>query len=802
MLKSIIVTAIRNLVRNRSFSLINLVGLSVSMSLGLLIILIIREQYTYDNFHQDTDRIYRVNTRAIREGGTEDYASTALPIGTALKEEYTFVEELVRINARLNTDAVYKNVNVPLEGFFADDSFLRVFNFPLISGNPATALKDPDNIVLTNQAAKKIFGDASPIGQTITLSGFGEFTVTGVLADFPSKTHFEFEALASLTSFPALEQRGVFGPTMQNWNNYYSNYVYVKVKEGTDPAELERALAEINKKYYTGLKLETRDRGYTFFTMRLDKITPGPELSNQMGRGMPDLLLIFLSTLAAIVMLMACFNYTNLTVAKALTRAREIGVRKIIGARRYQVFIQFIGEAIVFSVAALILSYLFLQILKPAFLELDLAQEFDTDLKEDMSLYGVFLLFAIVVGILAGLLPAGYLSAFKPAKVLKDSANLKIYSRLTLRKILVVTQFTLSIVFIIVVLVIYRQVNYMVTKDYGINDKDIMNIRLQGANFQRLANELSAIDGVVNVGCVSHQLGTWADRSSDYRKSPEDKPFGMRDFIVDENYVSNLGMKFLSGGNFDPQKEGVIERHVILNEEALKLFGFSDARSAVGQQIFVDDSLALTVSGVVANFHFRPLSYQIGPLALRYNKDGIGFLSARIDPARKDAVVAAVESAWKKVDPVHPLQWNMMADEIDLAYRDAGFFDIVKIVVYIGFLTISLACMGILGMAMYSTQTRVKEIGVRKVMGATSEQITMLLSRSFFVLLLAAAVIGAPIGYYFGAEFLTLYAYKIDLTATLIVEAVLIVGVLGIVMIGSQTWRAASSNPVNALRYE
>jgi putative ABC transport system permease protein len=802
MLKSIITTALRNIFRNRSFSLINLIGLSVSMSLGLLIILIIREQYTYDNFHKDTDRIYRVNTKAFRERGSEDYASTPFPIGTALKEDYAMTEEVVRINRNLRGDAIYGSVNVPVSGLFVDPSFLKVFNFPLLKGNPATALTDPNHLVLTQTAVDRIFGNTEALGKTITISGYGEFTVTGILKEFQSKTHFEFEILASMTALPALEKQGVVSASRENWNNYYSNYVYVKLKEGKDAAELDRALDEIYKKHYENLKLETRDRGYDFFLMRLAEITPGPEMSNQMGRGMPSLVILFMGSLVAIVMIMACLNYTNLTVAKALTRAREIGVRKIVGARRYQVFLQFIGEAVVFALISLVVSYVFMQLLKPAFMQLNIASEFDTDLNEDYSLYFIFILFAVFIGSIAGLMPAAYLSAFKPANVLKNFGNLKVYARLTLRKILIVTQFTLSIVFIIVVLVIYRQVNFMVNKNYGINDQNIMNVRLQGMPFHKLANEFKSVPGVINTGGVSHELGTWADRSSDYRKSLQDEPFVMRDFIVDENYVSNLQLTFLSGSNFDPSQEGTTERHVILNEEALKLFGFTDAVSALGQPIFTDDSLMLTVSGVVKNFHFRPLSYQIGPVALRYNIDQLRFLSARIAPSQKETVVASLEAIWRKLDPVHPLEWKMMADEIDDAYADAGFWDILKIVGYISFLAISLACLGILGMAMYTTQTRLKEIGVRKVMGASARQITMLLSRSFLILLLIAAVIGTPIGYFFGAQFLTLYAYKVEVTPLLIIFGILIVAVLGVLMIGTQTWKAAAANPVKALRYE
>ena len=803
MFKSILTTALRNIFRNRAFSIINMVGLSVSMSLALLVILLVREQFTYDNFHYDSDRIYRVNTRALRvSGGSEDYASTPIPIGQVLKEDYSFTEEVVRINRRFNGDAEYGNVNVRLNGLLVDQSFLHVFNFPLEKGNPSTALKEPNSIVLTDKAAEKLFGKREPLGQTLTFGGYGEFTVTGVLKPLISKTHFEFEVLGSANAIPSFEKQGILSESLDNWNDYYSSYVYFKLKPGKDIAEVQSVLNDIASKFYKNLKLETRDKGYEFFIVPLNELTPGPIMSNQMGTGMPSLLILFLSILVGLVMIMACFNYTNLMIAKSLSRAREIGVRKVVGAQRFQVFLQFIGEAVVFSVICLAVSYLMLQLLKPAFMQLNMAREFESQLNEDYVLYFYFLLFAVAVGLIAGMLPAGYLSAFRPAKVLKDTGNLKVYSKLTFRKILIVTQFTLSLVFIIVVMVIYQQVNFMVTTDYGINDKNVLNVRLQGMEFQKLANEVKSLPGVVSVGGVSHQLGTWADRSSDYKAKLEDEPFVMRDFVVDDNYISNLDMVFLAGRNFDPAEQGVQEKHVILNEQALKNFNFADPISAIGQPIFTDDSLMLEVIGVVKDFHFRPLSYQIGPIALRYNHSGLSYISLKIVSNQKEAVVAALEPIWKKLDPIHRLEWKMMEDEIDEAYTQGGFIDILNIVGYISFLAVSLACLGMLGMAMYSTQTRMKEIGVRKVMGASTKQITILLSRSFLILMGFAALIGTPIGIFFGSQFLNTYAYKIDITPLLILSGIFVVGLLGIITICSQTWKAASSNPVNSLRYE
>jgi putative ABC transport system permease protein len=803
MLKSILTTAVRNIFRNTSFSIINLIGLSVSMSLGMLIILIVKEQLTFDTFHRDSKRIYRVNTRAFRvEGGSEEYASAPLPIGRVLKEDYTFAEKVVCISRRLNGDVTYENVNVPLRGLIVDPTFLEVFNFELEQGNPETVLEDPTNIVLTSSTKEKIFGETNPIGKTISIRGYGEFKVTGVLKPFKSKTHFEFEALTSTSALPVYERAGITSASIDNWNNYYGNYVYLKLKEGRTAQEVSVALSDVYKKYYTNLTLETRDKGYEFYLHPLTEITPGPELSNQMGTGMPTILLIFLGSLAGIVLIMSIFNYTNLMIAKSISRAREIGVRKVVGANRIQVFFQFVGESVIFACVALLFSYIMFQFLKSGYMQLPLNEEFSMTLEEDGMLYFIFAIFAVGVGVIAGLLPAGYLSAFKPLNVLKDSANLKIYSRLTFRKILMVTQFSFSVIFVVVVLIIYRQIDFMLNADYGFNQNNLLNVRLQGMEYQKMTNEIQNISGVERIGGVSHKLGTWSDRSSDYKKNAGDEPFVMRDFIVDDNYINNLELNFLAGSNFDTSERGIHERSVILNESALTRFGFSDPLSAIGQTIFVNDSVLLQVKGVVKDFHFRPLNSAIGPLALRFRTDELNYLSIKLNPNQREAVIAAVEAVWKKLDPIHPIDYMMMDEEIDDAYRQAGMKDVLVIVGYIAFLAVTLACMGMLGMAMYATQTRIKEVGVRKVMGATALDVVMLLSKSFMILIGLAVLIGAPISFFLGNLFLDLYAYKISITPWLMFSGILLIVMLGLIFICSQTIKSALANPVKSLRYE
>lgn len=803
MLKNILVTSLRNFFRNKSFSLINLIGLSVSMSLAMLIIIIIKEQYTFDNFHKDSDRIYRVNTQLIHpEWGNIEFASAPLPLGQALRDEYSFSENVVRVNRELVGEATYANVNVGMKGLIVDPSFLEVFNFPFDKGNAASSLIAPNSLVLTTQAAEKIFGRNDAIGQTISLTGFGEFTVTGVLKEFQSKTHFDFEMLCSISTLPSLEKNKAVNPLLNNWSAYYNNYVYIKLKEGSTTNEAEQALAEINKKYGTGLRSEGRDIAYTFSLQPLEKITPGRELGSQMGHGMPAFFLVFLGVLAGVVLLMSVFNFTNLTIAKSLSRAREIGVRKVVGAKRHQVFFQFIGEAVVFSLIALVFSYLLLQVLKTGFLQLSLNEDFFMNLNEDFTVYVIFVLFAIFVGLLAGVLPASYLSAFKTSAVLKDAKNLKVYSKLTFRKILMVTQFTLSVIFVIAAIVIYRQVDFMLTSDYGIEQKNNLNVSLNNVPYEKIADEIRSLPGVVNVGGVSDKLGTFSGGTSDYKKNDTDKAIAIHNFMVDDNYIENLSLKFVAGKNFNELEQKGREKDVILNETAIADLGFNHALDAIGQSLYANDTLLLQVVGVVKDFHFRPMNNKIGPLALRFNTSKIQYLSAKIHPVEKESVIASIEAVWKKYDPTHPMEYMMMEQEIDEAYRESGMHDVVAMVGYTTFLVISLACLGMLGMAMYSSQIRVKEVGIRKVMGATVTDVTLLLSKSFMILIGVAILIGVPISYIMGEMFLEGFAYRIEITPVMLALSVSIIMGLGLLMVWSQTILVALSNPVKWLRHE
>lgn len=801
MIKSIILSSLRNLIRNRTFSLLNLVGLAISMSLSLLIIIMVKEQFTFDNFHEDSELIYRVNTMALRKSGeSEPYASSPMPLGNKLKQDFTFAEKVVQINTRLRGEVAYGQTVVPVQGFYVNDDFFDVFNFKLEKGSIHNALANPNDMLIARSAVKKIFGNDDPIGKTLDLQGTGQFVITGIVALPPGKSHLEFEILASTSLIPSLEKEGTITKQSDNWNNYYSGYNYIKLKPGTSARDVEKALQQVATTQYANLALETRDKGYEFYLQPLGEITPGPILSNQLGKGMPQLLLIFLGVLAGLVMIMACFNYTNLMIAKSLTRTQEIGIRKISGATRLQVFLQFVGESVIFSMLCLGVSWLLLQWMKPAVMQLHIADEFTIELLENPTVYLLFVGFAVAIGVIAGAIPALYLSSFQPLKVLKGSGEVKVSSRLTFRKVLITAQFTLSVIFVITVMVINKQVSYVLSADYGFNQEHLLNVRLQGNDYEKMKVAIGALPGVDRVGGVSHSLGTWADASSDYKRKREDELFEMRDFHVDADYIKNLQLEFIAGENFKAGLD-VSRRQVILNEKALVSFDFEDARSAVGEIIITNDTTELIVIGVLKNFNFRPLNYQLGPLVLRYDPEAISIASVSYSGGRQE-LESELTVLWSSLDPLHQLEVMSMEETIDNAYIDSGFMDVITIISYVAFLAVCIACLGMLGMAMYTTQTRIREIGLRKALGASVSGVVVLLSKSFLWLIGLGVLIGTPIAYFLSDMFISNYAYRITITPWTMLSSIGLLFLLGVITISSQTIVAARRNPVKSLRYE
>ena len=802
MLKNYLKIVLRNLWKNKTFSALTIGGLSLSMAVCLLFIMLIKGAHEFDNFHPEGDRVYRILTDAQRKGGgSERYATSPYVVVKNLTEGYAFVEEWTPFCSALRGEVKLGESMLPLEGLFTTPSFFEAFGFQLERGDPATALAEPYSLVLTRATAERLFGKEDPIGQTVEMPGLeASFTVTGLLAGFPGKTHLEFEALGSYATVASLEAAGQLNNITNNWQNYYSNYNFIRLKPDVEPEAVEQALAEVAEAGYGGLQLETRDAGYRFELQPLGEITPGPILSNNMGRGLPEFLLWFLAGLGLIVMLSASFNYTNLTIARAVGRMKEVGVRKTFGASRRQVFWQFMAEAVVIALIALLLAYPMLKLAIQAFNQLQFTEFTDMNLKEGLALYIWFVLFAAIVGSLAGLLPAAVLSKTTPLAVLQKLSNLKLMKGVGLRKALLGIQLSVSLVFLILVTIAWKQINLAMAMNFGFDQARILNVEMQGHELEKLRPAFASVSGVERISAISHSMGTWADSKSDLRVREEEEPVEVRDYFIDEYYLDNFGLKLVAGQNFPAAPGQQQERFALVNETFLKQFHLGAPAEAAGKTIWVGDSTRLSIQGVLEDFYYKPAVYNLEPLLLRYDPGQLNVMNLKINSQDPANAIAALERAWEKVDPARPFTYQFFDDAVRENY--ANFVDLAWIVGFFALLGIVIALMGLLGIAIYTVETRSKEVSIRKVLGASMKDMIWLLSKSYFALLAIAALVAIPLSFLLGRQFLQQFAFQPEMTAWLFLPGILLLFLLVALTVVSQTWRAAVKNPTEALRRE
>ncbi len=809
MLRTDIKIAWRNLAKYKFFSAINVVGLALSMSAALLIITLIRNQFGYDQFHPAPDRTYRIITEAIRkDGGSEKYASTPFPVGTALRDDYAVTEAITRLCFGPSGDATAGENTLPLDGLYADPAFFKVFGFDLEFGDEASALTEPFSMILTHEAAIKFFGGSEQaMNKTLDVRNFGKFTITGVLKHLQQKTHLRFEGLASEATQYSLEKE--LAPeeaghiVTSNWQNYYRTYTFALLRPGKSADDLATALSELANTHYKGLVLESRDAAYRFHPQHLSGITPASEmLSQTMESAMPMFVIWGLTGFVVLLMLFPCLNYANLTIARSLVRAKEVGVRKVMGARRHELVRQFLTEAVLVAGLSMVVAW-FLRLPLVGLMK-GLMPETDSELynpfSEDWKTYLLFVGFALAVGLTSGWLPATYLARFRPDAALRNLSGVQLFSRVNLRKALIVTQFSLSLIFLIVVAAMWKQLNFATQANYGFDKENIVNIRLREVDHRALADELGRDSRVVKVSASSHTIGTWEDFSVDLQKTRDSDPVPMRCFYVDQNYISNHGLTFLTGENFPADANPERQQYVILNEKALEFFALGAPQEALGKSVWLNDSTEVAVKGVLQDYHFRPFTYAIGPLALLYSPGNFYQLDVRLVPGDPSGVLASMEGVWKKFDPVHPMTYDFVDQKLSDCYE--GMRQTAGLLLFFAIIAISVACLGLLGIVTFTVETRSKEISIRKVIGASAADVTLLLSRNFFVLLGIAIVLALPVAYFVANLMLQTFAYRIEIGAGLLLGCASALVVLGLVTVGLQTMRAASANPAKNLRSE
>ncbi|HYK44108.1 MAG TPA: ABC transporter permease [Parafilimonas sp.] len=786
MFRNYLKTAWRNLNKHKLFSFINIFGLASGMTVCMLALIKIKEAYEYDNFHPESYRSYRVITNSTNKGGDHLlYASSPLPLSDFLKSNYSIIERSTAVH--FSHDAIIGNgKELPATEAYAGSDFYKIFGFKLSSGSPAT---NPQTVVLTRETAQRFFGNADPIGRVITIGSSNNFLVTGILENPSSPSHLKFDVLVSLSSLPMQNNK-----VSVNWDDEGAAYTYVQLKPGASEASLRAVLKNASKEV-NALFLASANVNFLFDVQRLDDISPGSiPLHNLTGEPIVPNLVIF-AVIGLAMLLLAFFNYVSLTLARALDRAREVGVRKVAGASRRHVMMQFLSESLLVAIFAFFLACIEVRLVST----LPVVQNLIGNFKYDAQLWLYFIAFTAFTGIFAGWIPARVFATLQPVKVLKGKFNSKLFGGVGLRKALSVIQFAVSLVAIVILFVFYKQSLFMVTADYGFEKREMLNIRLPQNSYQKLAPAFSAVPGVESVSAASALFGFSGGNTKFIKRDRTADSIAGNYFSVSPTFITDTKLQLIAGENLPASSPNNNAHFVLINEKASQALKFKDPGAAVGNTVLLNDTTRCIIAGIVKDFHYASFMTSIQPLLLANQQDEYAVLNLKISPSAAANIIPALEAAWKKLYPHQPFLASWYDKE--LTHEHLHKDDLV----FLGLLTImalSIACLGLLGIVIYTTKNRAKEVSVRRVMGANVWRVVIEISRGFAGLLLIATCIGLPIGFVIGGEFLRQYAYRISVSVSLLAESAAALFVLGGLTIIWQTYRAANANPVVALRGE
>ncbi len=795
MIGSYLKTSGRNVLRNKLFSSINIVGLAISMSVGLLMIAFLHDLLSYDTFHTNGDRIYRLISRpTIGKQEWGPFATSSIRAGKMLQDDATGFDAVTIMRKEFGGDARIGDKVIPIEGLYAEPSFFDVFTFPMLKGDVTTALKEPNSIVLTEASALKLFGTEDAFGKPLRIDTI-DYQVTGIVKDIPFFSHLRFESLISLSTYEARRE-----PDLNKFDNMWSNMVYVLVANNADMKLLQSnldAIAAEGNKENDNFKLALTLQPMSEFVL-------GVDLSNNYGPTMPKVVVWIIAGLTIIVILSACFNYTNLSIARGLRRFKEIGLRKVIGAGTGQVRQQFIYEAVIVAVASLVISFALFLILRQQFMNMAPELKRMVQLEVSPVMIMSFVVFAILVGVMAGFLPAVFFSKVGIIQALKETGSVRALKGVSMRKGLVVVQYTLTLIFITTTVIGYNQYKKILAFDLGFNTDNVINIYLQGNKPDALVKGLSEIPEVqqVSKSMMVTSIGNYWGGMMRYQDPNDSSQVWYN--AVDENYIPLHGHKFVAGGNFVARPTTKEEQtEVIVNEQVLKRFNIKDQipAKALGEQLILDGR-KLSIVGVLKDFHSGKADNKIEPFVFRYYTQGArGVVNAKISASDPLVVRTKIEQVWKEVDPIHPLNASWYKESIEDAYSE--FSAMLKIIGFMAFLAISIASLGMFGMVVFTTETRLREIGIRKVMGATPQSLILLLSRGFLILLSIASIIAIPVTWiFFEKVVLVNFPYHDPVSAVELFAGLLGVFLIAFLMIGSQTFKAARTNPAQVLKGE
>lgn len=805
MIKNYFKIALRNLFKNRLYSAINILGLAVGLGCVLFIAVYVIHELSYDKFHTNYNNLYRV-TESIQADGTADsYATTYSALAPALAQEFPSIEKVTHLYPSSGLVTGPDNTSYQEDGIvLADSTFFEMFSFPFIKGNPATALDQPLTVVITEQVAAKFFGDDDPVGESLRLKDSRntfDFEITGVVKNPPSNSHIQFDYVISFESLSRLR------PWEYNVKYYPPMYTYVQLNNREAVPALESQFPEFEEKYYGNAYAEAS----SFGLQPISEIHLYSNLQNELSANFDITYIYIFSGIGLFILIIACINFMNLATARSAKRGMEVGMRKAMGAQRGQLVGQFLGEAIIMTILGFGLSLIFVEAVFPYFnnltgyeLSLSYLGSWDAILPISFALIGI--------GILAGSYPAFYLSSFKPIQTLKGERITEKSSITSFRRGLVVFQFCISTALIFATIIITQQLDYIQNKKLGFEKEQVLIMPIRETanqfNISTLKEEIERIPGVQSVSAASGLPGIKSGISG-FMVTPEDNPADsvvMQTLTVDHDYLQTLGLNLVKGRDFSEAFSTDEEQAFIINETAAKRLGWSEnpLDKELTLSFYITDLVRKKgkVIGVVEDFQYNSLHNDIDPVVIHVFKRTFyhDYLSVKLSSANIRNIASGIEEKWSAFNPERPFEYFFLNTTFDSMYHsEAKLSSIFKI---FAFIAILIACLGLLGLASYSIQQRVKEIGIRKVMGAKISDIVMLLGKDFTLLVVIAQVLALPLVYIFMNRWLSNFADQTSISIWGFILCSAAVLVVSWFTIGVQSIKAALVNPVQSLRSE
>ncbi|PHN05072.1 ABC transporter permease [Flavilitoribacter nigricans] len=786
---------IRTLLRNKTYTALNIVGLTGGLIAFLLITLYVQYEFSFDQYHENKDRIYRVvkQNKGSEYFGSDRYAVTPPPLAPTLQEEFPEVEAATHLYAPKSTligvdQATYLEEKV----VGASPEIFDIFSIEILSGNQGELLTEKYSGVISESLAQKYFGNASPIGQTILYKGSHPYTIVGVMADLPANSHFRMDLLLDFAGMLDTEPA-----TMDQWQNNFF-YTYCLLRDEATPQELEAKLPSIVAKYLTDANGGGAFNNTRFYLQPVPSIHLQSRINFEINpNGDIRTLRVFI-LIALLILLIAGINYINLSTAKAFRRAREIGIRKTIGAHRRQLVFQFLGESFFLTFCALILTLVVVHYLLPGFSEF-VGRDLSLSPVGQIWLIPFLLVVFLLVGLLSGLYPAVVLSSFKPLSILKSHAPSG-QKKSTLRNTLVVAQFAVSAALIISTLVISRQLNFIKSKDMGFNREQVIVLNIRDFELrkktQTLKEELLRIPEVKMVSTAS-DMPNFFDSSTgaNWPGKPEDVDVRLYTGQIDYDYLDLFEMELAEGRGFS-REYGDEKNAVLLNESAVKALGWEEP---IGRQIFKWGRDTATVVGVLKDFHHNSLHLSIAPMQLFFTASSRQ-VAVKVSGKNMAETIAAIEAAQKQFAPNYPVEYQFFEESFAQAYESE--IKTGKMASWFTLLIIIIACLGLYGLSAFTAEMRIKEVGIRKILGASVGSLLLLLSRNFLSLIILAFLIATPLAYYFMSLWLENFVYHIDIGLSVFIWTLVAMLAITLLTVGYRTLRTALGRPVEALQQE